>query len=89
MKNIFFLLIFISATTFGQTKIDSIAIDTIKPKTSKNFFSDKDLSKIDSLVIESQYRSPLTDNINYVIKGLEAKSKKYEKIPTDLVRLFS
>ena len=86
MKNIFFLLIFISATTFGQTKIDSIAIDTIKPKTSKNFFSDKDLSKIDSLVIESQYRSPLTDNINYVIKGLEAKSKKYEKIPTDLLK---
>lgn len=86
MKNILFFLVIITSTVFGQTKVDSIAIDTIKPKLSKNFFSDKDLSKIDSLVIESQYRSPLTDNINYVIKGLEAKTKKYEKIPTELLK---
>ena len=86
MKNILFFLVIITSSVFGQTKVDSIAIDTIKPKLSKNFFSDKDLSKIDSLVIESQYRSPLTDNINYVIKGLEAKTKKYEKIPTELLK---
>lgn len=86
MKNILFFLVIITSSIFGQTKADSIVIDTIKPKLTKNFFSDKDLSKIDSLVIESQYRSPLTDNINYVIKGLEAKSKKYEKIPTKLLK---
>lgn len=86
MKNILFFLVIITSSIFGQTKADSIVIDTIKPKLIKNFFSDKDLSKIDSLVIESQYRSPLTDNINYVIKGLEAKSKKYEKIPTKLLK---
>lgn len=85
-KSLVYLLLVISTVTFGQAQKDSIAIDTIKPKLSKNYFTDKDLSKIDSLVVETQYRSPLTDNINYVIKGLEAKDKSYEKIPTNLLK---
>jgi membrane-bound lytic murein transglycosylase D len=83
---IFLFVVLISTTIFSQIKIDSTAIDTIKPKNSKDFFSDKDLRKIDSLVLETQYKSPLSDNINYVIKGLEAKGKITDKIPTDVLK---
>ena len=85
-KTILLFLIFVSSFGLSQTKLDSIAIDTIKPKTAKNFFSDKDLQKIDSLVLETQYRSPLSDNINYVIKGLKAKEKVIDKIPTSVLK---
>ncbi len=81
----FILLFFVTTTFFSQTKKkDSIAIDTIKPKS--NFFTDKDLSKIDSLVLETQYRSPLSENINYVIKGLNIKEKPTTKIPTEVLK---
>ncbi len=82
----FFLIVLISTTICSQAKIDSVAIDTIKPKNPKDFFSDKDLSRIDSLVLETQYRSPLSDNINYVIKGVEAIEKTTDKIPTDVLK---
>jgi membrane-bound lytic murein transglycosylase D len=78
--------VLISNVTFGQTKVSSVAVDTLKPKTTKGFFSDKDLRKIDSLVLETQYKSPLSDNINYVIKGLDAKAKIDDKIPTALLK---
>ena len=80
------LAVLISNVTFGQTKVRSVAVDTLKPKTTKGFFSDKDLRKIDSLVLETQYKSPLSDNINYVIKGLDAKAKIDDKIPTALLK---
>ena len=84
-QKITFLLIFLSLSLSAQTKLDSIVNDTLKTK-NKRFFSDKDLSKIDSLVIETQYKSPLTANINYVLKGLEAKSKPTKKVPTNVLK---
>jgi len=83
---LFFLVVLISSTIFSQTKIDSVAVDTVKPKNLTNFFSDKDLKKIDSLVLETQYKSPLSDNINYVIKGLDVTKKTTDKIPTDVLK---
>ena len=85
-RNIFIVVVFISNIICSQAKVDSVAIDTIVPKNPKDFFSDKDLRKIDSLVLETQYRSPLSDNINYVLKGLEAKDKSTDKIPTDVLK---
>ncbi|MBL4643289.1 MAG: transglycosylase SLT domain-containing protein [Flavobacteriaceae bacterium] len=85
-KRIFFLVVFISTTILSQTKTDSLAIDTLKAKNNKDFFSDKDLRKIDSLVLETQYKSPLSDNINYVIKGLEGTKKTTDRIPTDVLK---
>ncbi|NVK52034.1 MAG: transglycosylase SLT domain-containing protein [Flavobacteriaceae bacterium] len=86
MKYFFTLLIvFLSFSVVAQSEKDSIAIDSTKTIT-KNFFSDKDLSTIDSLVLETQYRSPLFSDLNYVIKGLEAKKKNTEKIPTNLLK---
>lgn len=85
-KRIFFLVVFISTTILSQTKIDSLAIDTLKAKNKKDFFSDKDLRKIDSLVLETQYKSPLSVNINYVIKGLEGTEKTTDRIPTDVLK---
>ena len=81
-----FLLIFLAFSAFSQNKTDSIQKSEIKTSIKKSFFSDKDLSIIDSLVIESQYKSPLTSNLNYVIKGLEAKKEPEEKIPTTLLK---
>ena len=71
---------------FGQTPNETSKKDSIKPVVSEHFFTDKDLSKIDSLVLETQYRSPLSDNLDYVLKGLEAKSAPVDKIPTDLLK---
>ena len=88
MKNqkITFLLLFLAFSLSAQTTLDSITNDSLKGTIKKGFFSDKDLSLIDSLVIETQYKSPLTDNINYVIKGLEAKEKPTKKIPTNILK---
>ncbi len=85
-QKITFLIIFLSFSLSAQTKRDSTANDSLKNSTKKGFFSDKDLSLIDSLVVETQYKSPLTANINYVIKGLEAKEKPTEKIPTNVLK---
>ena len=85
-KLLTFIFILSASLLLAQTKIDSVATDTIKPVKAKTVFSDKDLSLIDSLVLESQYRSPLSDNITYVIKGLEAKKKPEDKIPTSLLK---
>ena len=84
-QKITFLCILLSLSLSAQTKLDSIVNDSLNLK-SKRFFSDKDLSIIDSLVIETQYKSPLTSNINYVIKGLESKPKPVKKIPTNLLK---
>jgi membrane-bound lytic murein transglycosylase D len=70
----------------AQSTLDSIAKDTLKPVQTTNYFSDKDLSLIDSLVLDTQYRSPLSENYNYVIKGLEATKKPYNKIPTNVLK---
>jgi membrane-bound lytic murein transglycosylase D len=83
-KSIAFLLIFISISIAGQVKTDSIEKDSVV--IFKGFFSDKDLSLIDSLIIETRYKSPLSDNYNYVLKGLEALEKAEEKIPTSLLK---
>ncbi|MDG1041009.1 MAG: transglycosylase SLT domain-containing protein [Polaribacter sp.] len=77
-----FLFLFISLGMLAQTQKNSIGRDTIK----KGFFSNKDLSIIDSLVIETQYRSPLTSNINYIIKGLKASTKVEKKVETNLLK---
>lgn len=81
-----FFFLFLSFSLSAQIKQDSIANDSLKNATNKGFFSDKDLSLIDSLVVETQYRSPLTANINYVIKGLKAKEKPELKIPTNVLK---
>lgn len=81
-----FLFFLFSISIVGQVKLDSISNDTIKPLQTTNYFSDKDLSLIDSLVLETQYRSPLSENYNYVIKGLEAKKKPFNKIPTNILK---
>jgi len=88
MKKHFYFLTFLlfSVTLVSQTKLDTIVKDSIYPIDSKIFFTDKDLSIIDSLVVETQYKSPLSDNIKYVISGLELKSYPEKKIQTDVLK---
>ena len=85
-QKITIFIIFLSLSVSAQTKLDSITNDSLKNAMNKGFFTDKDLSLIDSLVVETQYKSPLTANINYVIKGLEAKLKPEKKIPTNVLK---
>ena len=70
----------------SQAPKDSIAVDTIALPKPTSFFKDKDLRKIDSLVLETQYRSPLTATIDYVIPGIELKEKPAAKIPTAVLK---
>jgi len=87
MKYFSTLILFLfSVSMVAQSTLDSITKDTLKPVQTKNYFSDNDLSLIDSLVLETQYRSPLSENYNYVIKGLEATKKPYNKIPTNVLK---
>jgi membrane-bound lytic murein transglycosylase D len=85
-QNFTFLIILLSFSLSAQIMQDSIANDSLKNSIKKGFFSDKDLSLIDSLVVETQYKSPLTANINYVIKGLKAKLKPEKKILTNVLK---
>ena len=85
-KKVTFLILFLSIGLLAQTQKDSISNDTLRSNFKKGFFSDKDLSLIDSLVVETQYRSPLTSNINYVIKGLKAKTKPEKNISTGVLK---
>ena len=86
-KVVIFTVLFCGVTLFAQSKKENPIADTIK-KPTQSFFSDKDLSLIDSLVIESQYRSPLSDSFTYVIKNLkkEGSSTAYKKIPTNTLK---
>ena len=85
-KKFSFLIFFLSVGLLAQTKKDSIVNDTLNNNFKKGFFSDKDLSLIDSLVVETQYKSPLTSNINYVLKDLKAKAKPEKKIATNVLK---
>ncbi len=77
MKKIFIFLFF-STTIFSQQKNDSLVIikldtllstkDTVTQSVKKDFYSDKDLKTIDSLLVNEKFNSSLIDNLEYIIK---------------------
>ena len=88
MKKYYLFLIgfLFSLTVLPQAKLDSIAVDTIKTTPEKALFSDKDLSLIDSLLIETQYRAPLYDSIQYVLNQLKFKDLSDVKLTTETLK---
>jgi len=78
MKKFFVLTIFTTISTlFAQQPVDSIQkIDTIQKtqidsipqqKEIKELYTDDDLKRIDSLLVEAKFNSPLFDSIPYII----------------------
>lgn len=60
----------------AQSNKDTIAtvqFDSIKNIAEEDLFSDLDISLIDSLVLNTQYNSPLYDTNEYFIKDVDAK----------------
>ncbi|MDG2195111.1 MAG: transglycosylase SLT domain-containing protein [Polaribacter sp.] len=87
MKTHIPLLFFLcSLSLVSQKKFDTIIKDGIKETSSKIFFSEKDLSLIDSLLMEARYKSPLYDTIHYVLKDLQIRESVMDKISTKTLK---
>ena len=90
----FLVVFFITFSVFSQQKKDSIIIkkDTINPKDSikksnkKNFFTNKDLKVIDSLLADEKFSSPLLDTLEYVIDDKDIIGDTNLVLSTDLLK---
>jgi len=77
MKKVFIVFLIISTSFSAQTKNDSIPnLDT------EILFSEMDLTRIDSLLMNDRFRSPLYDTAQYIIKD-------FEKIDVSSIQLSS
>ncbi len=81
MKKILLLLLFTS-NFFAQTSTDSIP----KKITSADLFSDFDIALIDSLLMESKYKSPLYDTSKYIINNVDSKDVSDVKLSTEILQ---
>lgn len=63
------ILLFFTTTIFTQTVNDSIQ----KSITESDLFSDYDIALIDSLLLDSRFKSPLYNSFNYKIDGINNK----------------
>ena len=96
MKKIL-LLILMSTTVFSQEKNDSIlkpkidtvfiAKDSIKKPLKKEFYTDKDLKLIDSLLVDAKFNSPLIDTLEYVIDDKDIIGNTSQVLTTDLLKI--
>jgi membrane-bound lytic murein transglycosylase D len=94
------VFLFLSVSIFSQEKKDSIinfkidtlfvAKDSIKKNIKKDFFSDDDLKKIDSLLVNQKFNSSLIDTLEYVIDDKDIIGNSKVVLTTDLLkqRLF-
>ena len=69
MKKLLILLLF-TTSVFAQSTNDSIP----KKITATDLFSDYDIVLVDSLLMDSQYKSPLYDTNKYFIKDIDKKN---------------
>lgn len=68
MKKIF-LLLQLTANFFAQTPKEALP----NKITSTDLFSDYDIVLIDSLLMDTKYKSPLYETASYIIKDTEKK----------------
>lgn len=95
MRAILFFLLFTS-TIFSQEKKDSIvsqkidslsiAKDSIKVLNPKEFFTNKDLKVIDSLLVNEKFSSPLIDTLEYVLDDKDIIGNTNLVLTTDLLK---
>lgn len=87
-KKILIVFLFVSFSIFGQTrKLDSVPVKSDSIVLSEgDLFSELDLAVIDSLVLESQYNSPLYDTITYYMSNAERRDIKNVKLPAEVLK---
>lgn len=90
----FLVAFFITFSLFSQekkvkvfSKKDTLQPkDTITKKSSKNFFTNKDLKVIDSLLADEKFSSPLLDTLEYVIDDKDIIGNTNLILTTDLLK---
>ena len=88
--------LFFSTSIFCQQQTDTIltvqkdtlfiAKDSIKNPNPTDFFTDTDLKKIDSLVIEEKFSSSLIDTLEYIIDDKDIVGNEQLTLTTDLLK---
>ena len=81
MKKILLLLLF-TTSVFAQTPKDTIS----KKITQADLFSDYDIVLIDSLLMDSQYKSPLYETTTYIINDVEKKDVSNVALSTEILK---
>ncbi|MGB1283668.1 MAG: transglycosylase SLT domain-containing protein [Polaribacter sp.] len=76
------LLFLITTSVFAQTSIDSIP----KKITTADLFSDYDIVLIDSLLLDSKYKSPLYDTSKYYLEDIDLKNVSDVNVSTEILK---
>ena len=66
------LLLFFTTPIFAETVTDSIP----RKMSSSDLFSDYDIVLIDSLLMDSKYKSPLYNTLKYRMDDVDKKANK-------------
>ena len=92
----YLLVLFFSTSIFCQQQKDTIptiqkdtlfiAKDSIKNPNPTEFFTDADLKKIDSMLIEEKFSSPLIDTLEYIIDDKDIVGNEQLTLTTDLLK---
>ena len=93
----FLICLLVSISVFSQGQKDSIASlkidaflilkDTIKHNAKKEFYSDKDLRIIDSLLVAEMLNSALIDTLEYVINDKDIIDNSRQALTSDLLKI--
>ncbi|AUC85555.1 lytic transglycosylase [Polaribacter sp. ALD11] len=78
----FLLLLLFTTSLFAQTPKDAIP----KKITQADLFSDYDIVLIDSLLMDTKYKSPLYETSTYIIKDAETKDVSNVTLSTELLK---
>jgi len=81
LKKIFLLLLF-TASVFSQAPKDAIP----KKITPADLFSDYDIALIDSLLMDTKYKSPLYETATYIIQDAEEKEVSNVELSTAVLK---
>jgi membrane-bound lytic murein transglycosylase D len=76
------LLFLLSTSVFSQTPKDTIP----KKITQADLFSDYDIALIDSLLMDTKYKSPLYEKATYLVKNAEEKEVSSIELSTETLK---
>lgn len=83
MYRFLLILILFPISIFSQRKLEN---DTLKTKKIEKFFSNKDLKRLDSLLLKQKFNASFTDTIDFVLKDKELKDSTSFELKTDLLK---
>ena len=76
------LLLFFTTSIFAETANDSIP----KKMSSSDLFSDYDIVLIDSLLMDSKYKSPLYNTLQYRMDDVDKKAVTDVALSTQILK---